>query len=231
MLETIFLDAGGVLVHPNWERVSETLSRHGVPVSADVLRGAEPYAKFVIDEGSHIATTTDAQRGWQYMNLVLEKAGIPLTEPVFAAFEEIHAYHAEHNLWEHVPADVVPSLERLRGLGLRMVVLSNANGVLERMFDRVGLSRHFDIICDSCVFGVEKPDPRYFEMALARAGARAETTMHVGDLYHVDIVGARRAGVRPLLLDTANLYEGFDCERVRTVPAVVDVASRLRAES
>ena len=35
------------------------------------------------------------------------------------------------------------------------------------------------------------PDPRFFDIALERSGARRETTIHVGDLYHVDVVGAR----------------------------------------
>ena len=30
MIETVFLDAGGVLVNPNWDRVAATLGRHGV---------------------------------------------------------------------------------------------------------------------------------------------------------------------------------------------------------
>jgi hypothetical protein len=32
MIETVFLDAGGVLVNPNWDRVAAALGRHGVPV-------------------------------------------------------------------------------------------------------------------------------------------------------------------------------------------------------
>jgi putative hydrolase of the HAD superfamily len=84
------------------------------------------------------------------------------------------------------------------------------------------------VICDSCVEGVEKPDPRFFEIALTRSGARAETTMHVGDLYHVDVVGARRAGLKAILLDAAGLYEGHDCERVSTLDALVDSVARAQ---
>jgi HAD superfamily hydrolase (TIGR01549 family) len=226
-LETLFLDAGGVLVFPNWQRVSDALARHGVHVPAEALWRADPHARFAIDNAIPNATATDAQRGWQYMDLVLDKAGVPRTQSVDAALDELRAYHAEHNLWEHVPADVVPALERLGALGLRLVVVSNANGVLHRMFDRVGLTRHFDAICDSCLEGIEKPDPRFFHIALERSGARGETTMHVGDLYHVDVVGARRAGLRAMLLDAEALYDGYECDRVRSLPALVDAVSRL----
>lgn len=225
-LETLFLDAGGVLVHPNWHRVADALARHGVTISADALWQAEPHAKRVIDEGTQIAKTTDDERAWLYMDLVFDRAGVPRSAAARAAAAELAAYHAEHNLWEFVPDDVVPTLERLRALVPKLVVVSNANGVLHRMFDRVGLSRYFDVICDSCVEGIEKPDPRYFQIALDRSGSRAATTTHVGDLYHVDIVGARGAGLGAILLDAAGLYEHADCPRVRTLAQLAGEVER-----
>ena len=46
-------------------------------------------------------------------------------------------------------------------------------------------------VLDSQDLGVEKPDPRLFEIALERSGAARDSTIHVGDIYHVDVVGAR----------------------------------------
>ena len=229
-LETLFLDAGGVLIFPNWERVSETLRRHGVHVDPSVLWAAEPHAKRAIDDGAQIKSTTDAQRAWLYMDLVFERAGIERSEAVNAAVRELAAYHAQHNLWEHVGDDVVPALERMRAAVPKLVVVSNANGVLHRLFDRIHLTRFFDVICDSCVEKVEKPDPRYFHLALERSGSRAETTTMVGDLYHVDVVGARTAGLDAILIDPAGLYPDADCERVSTLAALADVVER-RARS
>jgi putative hydrolase of the HAD superfamily len=221
-LETLFLDAGGVLVFPNWWRISETLSRHGAVVSAEALMKAEPRAKFHIDQSVRSGDSSDAQRAWAYMELVLENAGLQLSEATATAIEELHAYHAERNLWEYVPPDVVPALERLSGLGLKLVVVSNANGVLHRMFDRVGLTGYFHEICDSCVEGVEKPDRRFFEIALRRAGAEARTTMHVGDLYYVDVIGARNTGLQQMLIDPHGLYEEYDAERVASLDQLAD---------
>lgn len=225
-LETLFLDAGGVLVFPNWQRVSDTLAGFGIEVAPAALVAAEPKAKFAIDEGIRHGDSTDAQRAWLYMDLVLQNAGVATNGSTDAALRALRAYHAEHNLWEFVPDDVTPALERLAGLGLQLVVVSNANGVLHRLFDRLGLTRHFACICDSCVDGVEKPDPRFFEIALRRAGAAAATTMHVGDLYHVDVIGARRTGLRQMLLDPHDLYGAYDAERVRTLD---DLVARLSA--
>jgi len=213
-IHTVFLDAGGVLVNPNWSRVSETLRRHGVTVSAAALTGAEPRAKKRLDTGETIQATSDQQRGWTYFNLVLTEAGIPLSDATAAGLAELHAYHQTFNLWETVPDEVRPSLAALRALGFRLVVVSNANGTLHRAFERLGLTSAFDVIIDSHDEGVEKPDPRFFRIALERSGADAATTIHVGDLYHVDVAGARAAGITPVLLDVGGLYPDCDCLRV-----------------
>lgn len=225
-LETVFLDAGGVLVFPNWARVSEELARHGVRVAAKALAAAEPHAKRQLDLDNTISATNDERRGWLYFNLVLGRAGVPLTAATDAALAALHAYHTAHNIWETVPADVVPALERLRGLGLRLVIVSNANGTLHAVFARLGLADRVDVLVDSHQERVEKPDPRLFHIALEQSGARADTTIHVGDLYHVDVVGARAAGIRAVLLDAADLYPEADCTRVRSLNELCDRIER-----
>jgi putative hydrolase of the HAD superfamily len=225
-LRTVFLDAGGVLVFPNWTRVSETLARHGVIVEPGALAAADPIARKQIDERTTIATNSDSKRGWLFFNLILTAAGVQLSDATSAALTDLHAYHREHNLWELVPEGVVPALSALNALGLRLTVVSNANGTLCAHLERLGLDRHVHCVLDSQDFGVEKPDPRLFEIALERSGADAATTIHVGDLYQVDVVGARAAGVRGVLLDEQGLYEGVDCPRVRSLAELV---SRITA--
>jgi HAD superfamily hydrolase (TIGR01549 family) len=226
-IETLCLDAGGVLVFPNWTRVSEALARRGVRVDPAALAAAEPLAKRAVDNGPTIAQSTDQQRSWPYFSLVLENAGVPQNAATDAALAELYAYHQTQNLWEVVPDDVPAALARFRRMGLRLIVVSNANGTLHVCFDRVGLSVCIDAAFDSHWEGVEKPDPRFFELALARVGARPESTMHVGDLYHVDVVGARNASIHPALLDPFDLYEEADCLRVRSLG---ELADRLEAD-
>jgi putative hydrolase of the HAD superfamily len=221
-LETLLLDAGGVLVVPNWTRAADMLRRHGVPVSADALAAAEPDVKFAIDTFVGVSSSSDAKRWGDYLEGVLTRAGVPIEGDARAGLEDIRAYHALHNLWETVPDDVVPALERIRGLGLKVAVASNANGTIQRAFERLGLAPYFDTICDSHFEGVEKPKARFFEIVLERCGGRPETTLHVGDLYHVDIAGARSAGLAAILVDRHDQYAGFDVERVRTLMELVD---------
>jgi HAD superfamily hydrolase (TIGR01509 family) len=222
VLETVFLDAGGVLVFPNWTRISRALAARGVRVDPDALARAEHVAKRKLDVSQTINATNDAGRGWMYFNLIFEEAGVALNTDVEAALAELHAYHQESNLWELVPDGVVPALSALRQRGLKLTIVSNANGKLRVLFDRLGLAGCVDCLLDSHDERVEKPDPRFFDIALERSGARRETTIHVGDLYHVDVAGARAAGLRGVLLDEAGLYPDVDCPRVRSLGELVE---------
>ncbi len=226
MIETVFLDAGGVLIHPNFDRVASTLQSRGVRTSGDTLRSAEPLAKRDLEDPSFIKSSDDDSRGLVYFATVLRRAGIEIDDRVRAALTELRAYHAANNLWEIADPGLVPFLIRLRARGLRRVVVSNANGTLHAHFDRLGLTRYFDAVFDSYVEKVEKPDPRFFEIALERSGSRKETTVHVGDFFEIDVVGARRAGLDAILLDPANVNEDRDCVRVRTLD---ELATRLGA--
>ena len=216
-IELLSLDAGGVLVFPNFERISDTFARHGIRVSPEALRDADPHGRFAVDTAERVASMNDADRGSMYFRIMFERAGVPGDAPLDGVFRELWAYHSEHNLWEYVPPDVLPALERLAAAGVRLAIGSNANGIIHRVFERSGLQRYFSVICDSQVEGVEKPDRRFFEILIARAGGRPETTLHVGDLYHVDVVGARNAGLQTMLLDPHDLYAGFDVTRVKSL--------------
>jgi len=222
-IDTVFLDAGGVLCHPSWRRVAEALVRHGAVVSAAALAVAEQRATHELDQASVIGSTDDRSRGWLYFNLVLRHAGVEQNAGTDAALAELREYHKAENLWEHVEPDVEPALAAMRARGLRLVVVSNANGRLRHLFDRLQLTRWFDHLLDSHEWGVEKPDPRLFQLALEQAQADPARTVHVGDLYHVDVAGARRAGLRDaVLFDQAGLYAGVDCPRVSSFAALVE---------
>jgi len=216
-VHALLLDAGGVLVRPNFARVAEALRQRGVSATASALAAAEPGARKALDRPPSPGFATDAERGWHYFNLVLDRAGIVRSPASDAALADLKAWHDRHCLWEDVIEGVRPSLERLRAAGLPLAVVSNSNGTLHHLFERLGLLASFDVVLDSRVEGVEKPDPRLFRRALEGLGADAGSALHVGDIYHVDVVGARASGIRPVLVAEARLYPDVDCPRVRSL--------------
>jgi putative hydrolase of the HAD superfamily len=216
-VRTLLLDAGGVLVRPDFERVAETLRSHGVAAEAGALRAAEAPSKRELDQPPTEGLATDEERGWVYFNLLLRHGGIARSAGTDAALVELKAWHDRHNLWASVPEGVGEALGAFKRAGLRLAVVSNANGTVRHLLDRLGLLDSFEVVVDSAEEGVEKPDPRIFQIALERMGAEAGEAMHVGDIYQVDVVGARAAGLRVVLVDEAGLYPDADCPRVRSL--------------
>ena len=104
-------------------------------------------------------------------------------------------------------------------------MVSNSNGSVEGLLDRLGLGASLAFVIDSAVVGVEKPDPRIFRLALARAGVEPGQAVYVGDLYSVDVIGARAAGIEGILLDPRGYWGPRDCA---TAPTVADVVAPPR---
>src|SRR5207302_2398463 len=71
------------------------------------------------------------------------------------------------------------------------------------------LHRSFDVILDSKVEGLEKPDRRFFDLALSRSESTQATTVHAGDFYNFDVAGARGAGLQAILIDDADLHRAI----------------------
>src|SRR5262249_51318149 len=96
-------------------------------------------------------------------------------------------------------------------------VVSNAEGRVERDLDGAGFAGLFDTVVDSHLVGVEKPDPRIFHIAIERMNADAARAIFLGDVPAVDIVGAKAAGLTPVLLDRHELYRGVEAPRLRSI--------------
>jgi HAD superfamily hydrolase (TIGR01509 family) len=226
-VETVLVDAGGVLVEPDWDRVAAILRDAGVAAEAADLAAADPRARHALDTGTGSPPADDRARGSRYFRSVLAFAGVRATAgDLDAACEAVLEAHDRSNLYTRVYPGVPECLDSLRAEGLPLVLVSNAPASLPSLLEDLGLARRFDHLVVSAIVGCEKPDPRIFREALRVAGARAATAVHVGDLRSVDVAGARAAGIRPVLVDPADLHGDLDAERA---PSLAAWAARLLA--
>ena len=118
-------------------------------------------------------------------------------------------------LWRRAEATTAPVLRELKRRGYVLGVVSNSDGRIESAFAQAGLTEHFDFFIDSFLVGVEKPDPAIFRFALERARVAPDEAAYEGDLYAVDVTGARAAGLLPILYDPAEINADADCLRIR----------------
>jgi len=97
--------------------------------------------------------------------------------------------------------DVAPALAELHAAGLRLAVVSNWDVSLVPVLERLGIGDRFEAVVHSAGVGASKPDPKVFETALRELDLPPEAVLHVGDDPVNDLEGARRAGIRAILID------------------------------
>jgi len=218
----IFFDAGNTLVFPNFGLVSEKLAARGARVTAVELERGEQKARFQLDDAELIRTSNDHARWNLYFRTIFRHCGVTEEMLVSAVIGDLDAIHRVNNIWEIVPPDVPGALRALASR-YRLAVISNANGTVREKLRRVGLLDYFETVLDSHEEGVEKPDPRIFRNALERTGTKVEEALYVGDIYHIDVVGARAAGMDVVLLDPAGLHGDKDVRRIPGLGALLSV--------
>jgi putative hydrolase of the HAD superfamily len=223
-LEAILFDAGGTLVRIDYAFVAEAAARLGVAVSEHALLCGEAGARRAIDACAHelgAVDGTDASRVPGYFENLLRSAGLPedAIAPVICAME---AGHAESNLWRVPLEGVFETLRGLRARGVRTAVVSNGDGRIRAKLTGLGIAEHVEFVIDSHEEGVEKPDPEIFRRALGRLGVAPERAAYIGDIYSIDAVGAREAGLRPILIDPTGAYGSVDCRTIAGLPELLD---------
>lgn len=225
-LRAIFFDAGNTLLRINYPAMAAALAAWQVPVAIPALEQAEWRARVRLDEWLErpSRSTEAAEVGELYVRLILEELGLARPPLVEALNRWRRAYHPPVGLWDTADPGAALALRRARAAGLRTAVISNSNGSVRSILETLGLAAQLDLIVDSSEVGVEKPDPRIFQLALARLGLEPPEAVHIGDLYAVDVLGARAAGLGAVLLDPGGYGSARDCPRT---PDVLSAVERL----
>ena len=135
--------------------------------------------------------------------------------------DEIHTAFSERVAWRPFP-ETVEILRSLRESGYHLGIISNASHSLPDTLRKIGLAEFFDTITYSFDVGAEKPDVRIFRRAISQANATVERSVHIGDSFEADYLGARRAGLHAILLQR----EGdppSPCPLIRSLASLPDV--------
>jgi putative hydrolase of the HAD superfamily len=212
----VFFDAGNTLLRMNYGAIVAALAAEGVTTDEAAVEDAELRARVRIDP--HLApgaSTESVATHDRYIAYVLEGLGLIDTVLVAAISRWRWAYNAPFGLWTRPDAAAAAALARARAAGLVVGAISNSNGTVSRLLDEAGLGGGLDFVLDSSVVGVEKPNPRIFRLGLERAGVTAAAAAYVGDLYSVDVLGARAAGLTGILIDPRGYWGVRDCALAR----------------
>lgn len=139
--------------------------------------------------------------------------GVP--EPNATQFSAELLDSANEREFQAVFPDTVPALEQLRARGKRLGIISNFSPNCEGLLRELGIADYFDFFVVSGIVGIEKPDPRIFELAIQQAGRDVSKLVYIGDSIYHDIAGARGVGMDAVLIDRARRHLDFTGPRLR----------------
>ena len=217
-LRAVLFDAGNTLLFLDYARLAEGVgSALGIPLTADRLTQHVSAATQAMER----ASGTDRVRATAYLETLFRLGGVA-EERLGELHECLSRMHRERHLWSGIAEQSAEALSRLQDAGVRLAVVSNSDGRVEEALSAAGLLRYFDVVIDSALVGVEKPDPRIFQAALNALGVLPEEALYVGDLYEVDIVGARAVGMEAVLLGQPN-----GAGSCRTTLSIGDLVNQL----
>lgn len=223
----MLLDAGGVFVLPDPERILGAFTRAECSVRPDVL--ADAHYRAAARFGTHLDVEAHWADAWLgYLQTYIDECEVP-PDRRKEAHRHIDSEFADAALW----VDPVPGsregLQALADTGVRLGIVSNADGMMGQRLAQLevcqvgpGIGVDIECVVDSGNVGVMKPDPRIFHAAVDLLGLDADQVWYVGDMPAIDVVGARRAGIRPFLMDPLGLHLEATYDRTPSLTALAD---------
>lgn len=115
-----------------------------------------------------------------------------------------------------VPEDVRRVLPQLKQAGFILAVISNRDKPFGDLLNEHGIGEFFDFSLAAGEVNTFKPEPGVFEHALGRVHLSAQEVIYVGDNYYADVVGSRRAGLKPVLYDPRGIFPDPDCATIKS---------------
>ena len=215
--QAVLLDVGGVFLVPEHDRIVGAFARAGFTPTVEVLDRAH----YTGARHFPIADEFDWPAAWRrYLDAYITACDVPdeLREDVHA---HLDSEFADAALWLRELPGARDGLLALASTGVRLGIISNADGLIGQRLTDLGILQvgpgigvEVECIIDSGAVGVMKPDPRIFHLALDAMALDASDSWYVGDMAGIDVVGARKAGMLPVLMDPFELHLDADYDRV-----------------
>ena len=206
----IFFDVGNTLLFPNRAKLLAPIAAEKHP-SLEAWQALERRTKREFDEGL-VSGKIDHGFWWTFHSHLLNELG---------TFNEVVRDTLVQNTqnsanWDQILPGTRDALERIRQQ-YAIAVISNSDGNINAVLGRCGICDCFASVTDSGNVGHEKPHPAIFAAALREMKAQFADSLYVGDVYSIDYIGARNAGMDAVLFDVSGAYRERELPRVESL--------------
>lgn len=121
------------------------------------------------------------------------------------SMEKIEQIYGEHFIDAYPVAQTEDFLTYLHGNGIRTGVISNfifSSSRLQEWLTNIYPNNHFEFVITSSDYGIRKPNPLLFEVAVTKSRLAPGEIWYVGDKVAVDVAGSHGAGMIPVLYNS-----------------------------
>jgi len=228
MIKAVFFDFFNTLVYfdpPREKHYADTAAEFGVVISPEAVAAALPEAdawwrsenfRSTIKDREQ-AAKFDAYRGYG-LRILRDAETAVSPEQALQVLAQAFSVGFKFKNYD----DSLPALQALKGKNIQMGVISNIGEQIDTYLDKAGFTDYFTYKVTSFEAGYDKPQPQIFQLALKRACATAAEALFVGDQYDLDVVGARNAGITPILIDRDGAGAAYDCIVIKDLSKVID---------
>ena len=224
-IKAIFFDLDGTLRHSvptGGEVFTDYVRTLGLPVNEEASLGAVRWEHFYwassVDlRNDLLAHSIETEKFWlEYSRRRLIALGASAEWAAeFAPRISMHMgeFYKPESI---VPGDVRRTLPQLKESGYILGVISNRDKPFQDVLDDHGIGEFFEFSLAAGEVNLFKPDPGVFEHGLQRVHLSAHEVIYVGDNYYADVVGARAAGLQPVLYDPLGVFPDPDCATIKS---------------
>jgi putative hydrolase of the HAD superfamily len=204
-IDAVVFDAGGVLLLPDAEAGQAAIATLDCVSTPEDWHRAHYATLPLLDQMQSIDWTA-------HRRAMAAEIGVPdeCLDAAAALIENVMVGRA----WVAVPG-AADALRALSAAGYQLAVVSNAWGTVAQWLEQHGICSveagdlpQVATVIDSQLVGVEKPDPRIFQLAIDVLSVAPERSLYVGDSIRFDVNGAYAAGLHPVHVDPYGLCDG-----------------------
>jgi HAD superfamily hydrolase (TIGR01662 family) len=199
MTRAVFFDVDFTLIYPGptFQGVGyrDFCRQHGITVDPETFDRAVAASSSLLDARDGIY---DAEVFIRYTGRIIQEMGGSGPNIEAAARDIFDQWSACHHFFLY--DDVTDVLKALHESGIKIGLISNTERCLASFQSHFALDGLFDVMVSSSAHGYMKPHPSIFEAALRQADVERDEAVMVGDSLVHDIEGARRYGMRAVLV-------------------------------
>jgi HAD superfamily hydrolase (TIGR01549 family) len=237
-ISTVIFDLDGTIRYSEPRGVDvfhQLVATKGVLFSEEQRKSAERWLHYywaqspeLVDDIQRFGDSANGDFWRQHARRHLELLGVSTSEVDDLSEQITKEMSSDYSSENCVPDDVLPTLKMLKDSEYKLAVVSNRHEKFSGLLEELEMLKYFDMTLAAGEVGWWKPDPRLLQYAVEVLDVEPASSIYVGDNYYADVLGARAAGLIPVLVDPFAIYDSPDCPVIARISEIQNIIENGR---